>query len=147
MSTDWRERLKRVIKDDGRSLRALSAEAAVGENYLQQMLKDEKDPGFTRLAKILSVLGPEATVYVTSGAALDPEMHLRVALVAYGVTDEGDLTTALNVVRKLTAPKTDDTPGPSLSRGQPQPASPRREEEPSERQPRRSGALSSSRGR
>lgn len=128
MSTDWRSRLNEVIKQDGRSLRAISAATeGVGENYLQQMLKDQKDPGFTRLARILANMGPEATVYVTSGLALDPEEHLRVALVGYGITDDEDLKTALNVARRLSGRKNVDTQESSQLRGQLQHESPRRE--------------------
>lgn|SRR5690606_31615032 len=131
MLSDWRDRLKRVIREDGRSLRAISAAANVGENYLQQVLKDEKDPGFTRLARVLSVLGPEATVYVASGAALDPEQHLRVALVAFGITDSEHMNTVLTVARTLSGRTAGEIPGPDHSRDRSPVASRPHESEPS----------------
>ena len=82
MDNEWRERLKEMIEADGRSLRAISKAAGFGENYVQQMLKDQKEPTFPRLARILSVLGSGATLYVTSGLRLTPEAEqfLRLAL-------------------------------------------------------------------
>lgn len=132
MSDDWRERLREVLKSDGRSMRAISAAAQVGENYLQQMLKDEKDPGFSRLARVLSALGPEATVYVASAGSLDPEMHLRVALIAYGVTDDENLRTALLLAKKLSGQTTAAQPGSTRPVDQAEPANPLRAREPSE---------------
>lgn len=71
-----------MIEADGRSLRAISMAAGYGENYVQQMLKNRKQPSFPRLAKVLSVLGSSATLYVTSGLRLTPEAEqfLRLAL-------------------------------------------------------------------
>lgn len=82
MDDEWRERLREVIEADGRSLRAISKAAGVGDNYVQQMLKDEKDPTFPRLAKVLNALGTGATLYVISGLRLTPEVEtfLRLAL-------------------------------------------------------------------
>lgn len=141
MSNDWRTRLQEVIKRDGRSLRAItSATEGVGENYVQQVLKDEKDPGFTRLAKVLATLGPEATVYVTSGMILDPEEHLRVALVGYGITDTEHLKTALNVARTLSGRKVGGKSESSLPDDQPQPANLPHGSGPSKRRSQRSDA-------
>jgi len=81
MDNQWRERLKEVIEADGRSLRAISMAAGYGENYVQQMLKNKKQPSFPRLAKVLSVLGASATLYVTSGLRLTPEAEQFLRLV------------------------------------------------------------------
>lgn len=71
-----------MVKADGRSLRAISQAAGYGENYLQQMLKDKKQPSFPRLARVLSVLGSGPALYVTTGMRLTPEAlrFLRLAL-------------------------------------------------------------------
>lgn len=103
MGTDWKNRLREVIKAQGSSLRALSGAANVGPNYVQQILKDDKDSGFTRLARVLAVLGPEATVYVTSGDRITADTHLRAALMAYGVKDENDIATVVALAKRLSS--------------------------------------------
>lgn len=82
MDDTWRKRLREMVEADGRSYRAISLAAGFGTNYVQQMLKDKKEPSFPRLAKVLSVLGAGATLYVTSGLRLtvEVEMFLRIAL-------------------------------------------------------------------
>lgn len=136
MSNDWRSRLREVIKRDGRSLRAISAATdGVGENYLQQMLKDEKDPGFSRLARVLAVLGPEATVYIISGTTLDPEQHLRVALVAAGMKDDRDMATVLGVARRLIDRTGAGTQEQNLPHDQSQPSNHPHGSEPSRPKP------------
>lgn len=82
MENEWRDRLSEMIKADGRSLRAISLAAGFGENYVQQMLKDKKQPTFPKLAQVLSVLGSGATLYVTTGLKITPEAEqfLRLAV-------------------------------------------------------------------
>lgn len=129
MEDAWRTRLKEVIEADPRSLRAISRESGNGENYVQQMLKDEKDPSFPRLAKVLHVLGTRATLYVINGSVLDEEQQLRSALLAFGV-DREDLGRAVSAVKVFV----DDPDGQSsqdLPDDQSGLSSPRREEEPS----------------
>ena len=119
MSNDWRERLKQAIKDDGRSLRAISAAAdKVGENYLQQMLKDEKDPGFSRLSRVLAELGPAATVFVTSGVRLDEpatiprERMLETLMRMEGVTERrAELAMLALAAEPTPAPPIPEQPG------------------------------------
>lgn len=123
MSDDWRDRLREVIKEDGRSLRAISAAAeGVGENYLQQMLKDEKDPTFPRLARVLSVLGPDATVYVTSGIRLGAPDQLRSILSAYGIGGN-DLNVIMGVIGRFSGKTIAGIPEQTQSLDQLQPAS------------------------
>lgn len=98
MENEWRERLEAVISADRRSLRAISKEAGFGENYVQQMLKDEKQPTFPRLAKVLSVLGARATVYVTTGIAQDPDSQMRSALLSFGV-DRDDISLVMSMIK------------------------------------------------
>lgn len=130
MENDWRSRLQEMIASDGRSLRAISKAAGYGENYLQQMIKDEKQPTFPRLAKVLSTLGPEATIYVTSGLRL-ASLDLRAALLAHGV-DRSQLDLAIGVIENF-VPKADaEKSARSPSRDRPEPANPRRVKAPSE---------------
>ncbi|TMV86131.1 hypothetical protein FGG78_20170 [Thioclava sp. BHET1] len=68
MKKDWFARLKEAIASDPRSLRKLSEAANKGPNFVQQMLKNEKEPGVDNLAAVLDALGDEASLYVLTGA-------------------------------------------------------------------------------
>lgn len=126
MEDEWRVRLNEVVRDDGRSLRALSLAAGFGENYVQQMLKDKKDPSFTKLAKVLAVLGPTATFYVTSGLRPDPERQLRSMLLAFGV-DGDELDQVMRVIRTYVSADAKSEQSPDEV--QTPPANPRRARE------------------
>lgn len=82
MDQKWRERLAEAIQADGRSLRELSRAAGVGENYVQQLLHEAKDPRFQKLQDVLQALGSAATIYVILGFRInsDAESFLREAL-------------------------------------------------------------------
>lgn len=82
-------------------MRAISkAAGGLGPNYVQQMLKDEKDPTFPRLAKVLKVLGPGATLYVTLGLRLTPDL---AAFLQYALSldspDTEQVRAALSLLR------------------------------------------------
>ena len=82
MSETWFDRLEKAVKRDGRALRVISKEARCGENFLQQLLKDRKEPGVERFMAILNVLGTASTIYVLTGREFteDDEAFIRVAL-------------------------------------------------------------------
>lgn len=82
MSETWFDRLERAVKNDGRSLRAISLAAKCGPNFLQQMLRDRKEPGVDRLLSILNALGTASTLYVLTGQVFndDDEEFLRLVL-------------------------------------------------------------------
>lgn len=82
MNDEWLDRLLECVKRDGRSMRAISVAAGNGPNWLQQVFKDKKDPGFNRLAKTLDVLGTGAILYVITGTKLgeDDAELLRILL-------------------------------------------------------------------
>jgi transcriptional regulator with XRE-family HTH domain len=126
MENDWRTRLIEMIDADGRSKRALSQATGFGENYVQQLLKDNKEPSFTKLAKLLSELGPRATNYVISGVMNDPTAQLRAAMVSYGV-DRSQLDRAMAIIGTF---KVGQAPEAQSVQSQPddqsQPANPRR---------------------
>jgi len=73
MTETWLDRLHEALKSDNRSLRAISIEAKCGPNFLQQLLKDGKEPGADRLARILDVLGRETSLYVLTGIHMTEE--------------------------------------------------------------------------
>lgn len=129
MENGWRDRLKDMIEADGRSKRAISQAVGFGENYVQQVLKDEKDPSFSRLAKLLAELGPRATVYVISGALGDPQTQLRSALLAYGV-DRDDLPAVMKAIRGFAVESDDEQSQSDRPHDQSAPASRHRAKAP-----------------
>lgn len=79
MKEGWHSRLIRAIELDGRSLREISLEAGLGPNYIQQMVKYDKEPGTAKFVRILEVLGSAASLYVTLGIENSDEMVLALA--------------------------------------------------------------------
>lgn len=64
MNETWFNRLAEAIEADPRSMRRLSMEAGVGENFVSQMIKDRKEPGIEKVMSILDKLGAAAALYV-----------------------------------------------------------------------------------
>lgn len=84
----------------------------------QQMLKDEKDPGFSRLSRVLAELGPAATVFVTSGVRLDEpatiprERMLETLMRMEGVTERrAELAMLALAAEPTPAPPIPEQPG------------------------------------
>jgi len=67
MKTEWRDNLVRAIERDGRSLRAISVAAGLGQNYLNQMLVRGTAPTTTALVSLCDVLGVSVTSILTGG--------------------------------------------------------------------------------
>ena len=67
MKTGWFQRLIKAIEDDGRSYTAISLAAKCGQNYVQQMIHNGKEPGADRLARLLDALGGPSALYVLAG--------------------------------------------------------------------------------
>lgn len=77
MKNGWFERLIEAIEADPRAPRAISLAARCGPNYVQQMMKDGKEPGADRLARLLEVLGGASALYVLSGVtASDADLEM-----------------------------------------------------------------------
>lgn len=87
MEKDWVQRLQKAIRADGRSARAISVAAGLGVNYVQQFLKDGKEPGSDRLARLLDVLGKQSSLYVLTGISAS-EDDLRFLAVASRIRPE-----------------------------------------------------------
>jgi transcriptional regulator with XRE-family HTH domain len=73
MSETWFDRLEVAVKRDGRPFRVISQASGLGVNYLQQLLKDRKEPGVDRFMKILNELGTASAIYVLTGRDFTPE--------------------------------------------------------------------------
>lgn len=63
-------------------MRAISQAAKLGDNYIQQLLKDEsKDPGIDRLSRVLRAMGTASTLYVIAGVEVGPEDEALLSAV------------------------------------------------------------------
>lgn len=87
MEKNWVQRLQQAIQSDGRSARAISVSAGLGVNYVQQFLKDGKEPGADRLARLLDVLGTQSSLFVLTGISAS-EDDLRFLAVASRIRPE-----------------------------------------------------------
>ncbi len=82
MRVGWLNRLIEAINADGRDYKAISLAARCGQNYVQQMIKEGKEPGTERFVRLLGALGRVPSLYVILGADLTPEDEELMALVA-----------------------------------------------------------------
>lgn len=73
MSDEWFDRLREAIEASDKSMPEISIAAGRGRNYVQQMLKDRKQPGIENLLKILDALGSADAIYVLTGIRLTQE--------------------------------------------------------------------------
>lgn len=67
MEKKWFERLKQVIERSDKSKRQLSMGAGFGPNWVQQMIKDEKEPGADKLTRLLDQFSRADAIYVLTG--------------------------------------------------------------------------------
>lgn len=67
MNTNWVDRLRMAIDEDGRSKRAISIAAGLGPNYIEQTFNRGSSPVQGKLAAVLDQLGPEAAIFVYTG--------------------------------------------------------------------------------
>ena len=82
MDKNWFPRLVEVIEADKRSKRDISLAAKFGPNYVQQMIKNGKQPTMDNFLDLLDVLGLAHTFYILTGIEFGPEDEefLRIAL-------------------------------------------------------------------
>ncbi len=73
MDKNWFPRLIEVIDADPRSKRQLSKDAGLGENFVQQMIKNGKQPGAENLQSLLDALGYAQMIYILTGIQIGPE--------------------------------------------------------------------------
>lgn len=73
MSEGWFDRLREAIEASDKSMPEISLAAGRGRNYVQQMLKNRKQPGIENLLRILDALGSADAIYVLTGIQLTQE--------------------------------------------------------------------------
>ncbi|NSY17227.1 hypothetical protein [Neorhizobium sp. AL 9.2.2] len=126
MKEGWYERLVDLIEADPRDYKVISQAAKLGQNYVQQMVKDGKQPTIDRFLAIMSALGSHHIMYVLTGERKaepqEPVVALRSAMLAYGV-DRSQLTLAVSIVDRFVSPEAEEPPAQSQPDDQSQPAS------------------------
>ena len=70
MEKEWFTRLKEVIDSNSKSKRRLSTDAGFGPNWVQQMIKDKKEPGADKLTRLLDQFTRTESLYVMTGLSL-----------------------------------------------------------------------------
>jgi hypothetical protein len=125
MKNGWYDRLVEIIEADPREYKAISQAAGLGQNYVQQMIKDGKDPTLGKFLSIMHVLGDHHASYIITGLrkgeAQPTDAALRSAMLAYGV-DRGDLDPVFAMIHGLMAARGVSPPQPSQPHDQSEPA-------------------------
>lgn len=88
MDDRWFDRLLAAVKRDGRDMKAISLAAKLGENYVQQMVKEGKKPKINTLVRLLQALGRADTLYIITGAEFSAADR-RLLDVAAQLDEEG----------------------------------------------------------
>lgn len=99
MKNIWLERLIELVEKDQRSFRELSKAAGCGPNFVQQLIKDRKDPRASQLERLLQALGPGADLYVLTGLQLS-NMDLEFLKTVSSLDADGRRA-ALTVLQKM----------------------------------------------
>lgn len=69
-------------------MKRISLDAGLGENYVQQMLKERKKPKINTLVRLLRALGRADTLYIITGTQFSEEDR-RLLEVASLLDDDG----------------------------------------------------------
>lgn len=72
-SDGWKERLFLAVKQDGRSERAISLAAGLGENYLNQVRLYNKEPGIEHLLRLGAELRVSLAYLILGREDISPE--------------------------------------------------------------------------
>lgn len=88
MDDAWFNRLLTAVERDGRDMKAISLAAGLGENYVQQMIKQRKLPKVGTLVRLLETLGRADTLYIITGHEFS-DVDRRLLAVASELDDEG----------------------------------------------------------
>ena len=81
MSDEWFDRLIEAIEADPRTGRAISRDAKLGANFVQQLTRDRKKPRVDSLMALLEALGSASLLYIFKGVKVGPQDEELLALV------------------------------------------------------------------
>lgn len=110
----WFDRLLTLIeasKTAGKDYKEISLAAGLGQNYVQQMVKERKQPTVDKFLAIMNVLGKSKVGFVLTGAEISEEDMLLVEAAA-GLPPSAK-PAALELFRKLSSSQDTPTQMPS----------------------------------
>jgi transcriptional regulator with XRE-family HTH domain len=81
MTTQWRDRIRTTLEKSGKSMRAVSIAAGLGENYLHSVLGEGKEPSIDRLLKIADTLNI-SLAWLLYGIDIGPQEERLLRLYA-----------------------------------------------------------------
>lgn len=81
MTTMWRDRLRQTLDNSGKSMRAVSMAAGLGDNYLHSILGEGKEPSIDRLLKIADTLNI-SLAWLLYGIEIGPQEERLLRLYA-----------------------------------------------------------------
>lgn len=114
MRVGWLQRLHAALDEDGRSMRAISTAAGCGPNFVHQMVRNGKEPGADKLARILAVLGRDAALFVMTGVKItQDDLEFISLLQSLSPKSRAD---ALQFFRGLQAEASDQAQAPAADR-------------------------------
>jgi transcriptional regulator with XRE-family HTH domain len=85
-TSGWRDRLRREIEAQKRTLRSVSMKAGLGESYVSGILNEMKDPSVERLAAVCN------------------ELHVSLSAILFGTTDTPEQEEFLNLLQRAPDP-------------------------------------------
>ena len=100
----WFDRLLSLIeesKNAGKDYKEISRAAGLGQNYVQQMVKNRKQPTVDKFLAIMNVLGKAKVGYVLTGEEISEE-DLMLVEAAAGLPSSAK-PAALDFFRQLSA--------------------------------------------
>lgn len=103
MDDRWFDRLIEAVKRDGRDMKRISLSAGLGENYVQQMIRDSKKPKIDTLVKLLQELGRADTLYIVTGTQFT-DADRRLLEVAAAL-DEGGKQALISAFAAIAKPQ------------------------------------------
>ncbi|MBT0779574.1 helix-turn-helix domain-containing protein [Paracoccus sp. pheM1] len=123
MEKNWYARLLEVIEADPRSYKRLSEDIGHGQNYVQQMITNKKEPGSDKLAKLLDALGQDAALYVMTGVRANAQTIEYLNLLAVAPVDlrQSTLDLLSKLGREMQGQREDDQEQFPAEQGQDQP--------------------------
>jgi hypothetical protein len=101
MMPGWRERLIAAADADGRSDRAISLDAKLGENFMNQLRNSPKEPGVKQVLKLADTLNVSlSNLFLGAETTAEDEEFLQL-LRSTSETDRSDILSILRARRRL----------------------------------------------
>jgi transcriptional regulator with XRE-family HTH domain len=93
MTDTWFKRLKAEIQSSGKDYKELSKAAKLGPNYVQQLMKNDKQPTVDKFLAIMNVIDRSKIMYVLTGRSATAEDQQFLDAVQH-LSDEQKRATA-----------------------------------------------------